>query len=91
MTVRLRVPTFEEIQWTGANLPTIESFVDDMTDSADAHSFRVVDGALFISPISVAVSPNGYLVFGPIYGTDKTQAGWSSISAAEFTAQYQAV
>ena len=99
MTVKLKEPTFEEVQWTGANLATIRSFVDGILGPTHEGARRTYaeqdDGALMIydsaTMMSAYLNTSDWLLFGPLFGADKSQAGWRTTSPSEFTSQYETV
>lgn len=94
MTVRQKDPVFEEIQWTGANLPTLQSFVEQFMGPSNSRTYTErEDGSLFVhqtfSTLGAELPANGWLIFGPIYGTDRSRAGWLGISAGEYAQQFE--
>lgn len=93
MTYKESVPTFEALQWTGANLSAMRSFVDSQVGASDSRSYNVDEGNLSIfqfGVISVVVPGQGYLVRGPLYGNTTSQAEFFAYSDAEFGDKFHA-
>lgn len=91
MTVTQKTPTFEAIQWTGANQSTVEDFVDDILGATATYlvleddTLKVTQGSFF----NLFLPLNHFAVHGPRWGSDVSQATFLVRSPAEFTAQFE--
>lgn len=89
MTVKQKLPTFEHVRWTGSNAAAVQSFVD--TYHYRPTSYSVEDGVLLFRDgqyLALFVPEGSYVLYGPSYGADHSQASLLLRTDDEFTAQY---
>ncbi len=100
MIVRQASPTYETIQWTGANLTECTAFVEDrisptVTDLSittlvdppgDVNTFKAT-GTMF----SITARMNDHILYGPLYGNDRVGAHFAVVTASEMTTRYDEV
>lgn len=92
-TYQPRRPTFSGIQWTGSNMPEVSDFVAARHKAAVTYSVEE-DGMLIGRapwPFSLFVPQGHHVIYGPTYGDDVTQAGWSVKTPDEVAAQFEPV
>lgn len=92
MTYRERTPTYDAVQWTGSNLEEVRAFVDARRGGSAVYA--VNDGVLSATEswyFRLFVETDGYVVHGPLFSTDVSQATLLTKTAAEFATQYEQV
>lgn len=90
VTYRERIPIYDAVQWTGSNLDEVRTFVDSRRGGTA--TYAVNDGVLSITEswyFRLFADPNGYVVHGPVFGADASQAVLLTKTAAEFATQYE--
>lgn len=91
----MNTPSYEAIQWTGSNLSAVQDFVNLHLGTVTRTYNEYENGTLFISEypvLGVEIPANGYVVFGPIYGSDTSQGTiGNGPTATQFAAQYSTV
>lgn len=90
MAYRERVPTYDAVQWTGSNIEEVRAFVDSRRSGTAVYA--VNDGVLSITEswyFRLFAEPNGYVVHGPVFGADVSQASLLTKTGAEFATQYE--
>lgn len=91
----MNTPSYEAIQWTGSNLAAVQDFVNLHLGTATRNYNEYENGTLFINQypvLGVEIPANGYVVFGPIYGSDVTRGFIDNgPTATQFAAQYSVV
>lgn len=94
-TVTQNEPTYEATQWTGENQQEIVDAVLSARPYGELNSADVdSDGALhlnFIAAGQFTLSPDHYLIFGPIFGDYNDGATIVIVSPVAFEATYSPV
>lgn len=93
MTVVQKIPTYESIQWTGLNQPAVETFVNTHLGHSATYEVTEDDTLRAVkSPwFNLFVELNHHVLYGPVFGSDTTQAGFVMRTPGEFTAQFETV
>ncbi len=102
MSYKLVEPTFEAIEWTGANVTDMVAFVSaavpsstwtpEIIDEASSGGDPAMIGAVFLesSPRAgtVVARLTEWVTYGPKRGASTAEAALATVSAADFAAQY---
>lgn len=105
MTYTQNVPTYEAIRWVETNLTDMQDFADSMVGVlTPPMQWAVIDetwgnpdmdGWLYMSSYEngygSTIEIGGWLVYGPMWGTAKDAATFTTLTNAQFTAQFAEV